>query len=151
MGTLTSRTLAQSTAITLNTLIHIVTTGDTSQSPDGSSYKATLDQLVPLFGSNPDITVTGGTYNPSTGEITFYNNTGGTFNVSGFITGFTDSYVSGGTYSAGTATFTNTTGGTFNVTGFYTGGTDVFISGGTYSAGTATFTNTTGGTFTVSG
>ena len=130
MGTLTSRTLAQSTAITLNTLIHIVTTGDTSQSPDGSSYKATLDQLVPLFGSNPDITVTGGTYNPSTGIVTFFNNTGGTFNVSGFVTGFTDSYVSGVTYTAGTATFTNTTGGTFTVTGFTTGDTSIYTTDG---------------------
>lgn len=122
MAKLTDKSLA--TAVTLNSLIHIVNTGDTTQSPLGSSYKAELSQLVPLFGSNPDVTVTGGTYNPSTGEITFYNNTGGTFNVSGFITGFTDSYVSGGTYSSGTATFTNTTGGTFTVTGFTSGDTN---------------------------
>ena len=122
MAKLTEKSLA--TAVTLNSLIHIVNTGDTAQSAYGSSYKAELSQLVPLFGSNPDVTVTGGTYNPSTGEITFYNNTGGTFNVSGFITGFTDSYVSGGTYAAGTATFTNTTGGTFTVTGFTSGNTN---------------------------
>ena len=120
MALLTSRTLAQSSAITPTTLIHIVTTADTSQSSYGSSYKAELQQLQSIFGSNPDLTVTGGTYNPSTGIVTFYNNTGGTFDVSGFITGFTDSFVSGGTYSAGTATFTNTTGGTFTVTGFTT-------------------------------
>lgn len=134
MAKLTEKTFA--TAVTLNSLIHIVNTGDTSQSAFGSSYKASLDQLVPLFGSNPDVTVTGGTYNPSTGEVTFYNNTGGTFNVSGFVTGFTDSFVSGGTYAAGTATFTNTTGGTFTVSGFtqpFSGGsgnciTDLFVS-----------------------
>lgn len=134
MAKLTEKTLA--TAITVNTLIHIVNTGDTTQSAYGSSYKAELSQLVPLFGSNPDITVTGGTYNTSTGVVTFYNNTGGTFNVSGFITGFTDSFVSGGTYSSGTATFTNTTGGTFTVTGFtnpFTGGssnciTDLYVT-----------------------
>ena len=120
MALLTSRTLAQSSAITPTTLIHIVTTADTSQNSYGSSYKAELQQLQSIFGSNPDLTVTGGTYNPSTGIVTFYNNTGGTFDVSGFITGFTDSFVSGGTYSAGTATFTNTTGGTFTVTGFTT-------------------------------
>ena len=134
MAKLTEKSLA--TAVTLNSLIHIVNTGDTTQSAYGSSYKAELSQLVPLFGSNPDVTVTGGTYNPSTGEVTFYNNTGGTFNVSGFITGFTDSFVSGGTYTAGTATFTNTTGGTFTVTGFtnpFTGGssnciTDLYVT-----------------------
>lgn len=49
MAKLTSRGLAEASAITLNTLIHIVTTGDTSQSPDGSSYKATLEQLTPIF------------------------------------------------------------------------------------------------------
>jgi len=134
MAKLTEKSLA--TAVTLNSLIHIVNTGDTTQSAYGSSYKAELSQLVPLFGSNPDVTVTGGTYNPSTGEVTFYNNTGGTFNVSGFVTGFTDSFVSGGTYTAGTATFTNTTGGTFTVTGFtnpFTGGssnciTDLYVT-----------------------
>jgi hypothetical protein len=46
----------------------------------------------------------------------FRNNTGGTFNVTGFSTGTTDT-VTGGTYTAGTAVFRNNTGGTFNVTG----------------------------------
>jgi len=132
MAKLTEKTFA--TAVTLNSLIHIVNTGDTSQSAFGSSYKASLDQLVPLFGSNTDVTVTGGTYNSSTGEITFYNSTGGTFNVSGFVTGFTDSFVSGGTYSSGTATFTNTTGGTFNVTGFYTGSSEFYVSDGSLTS-----------------
>ena len=43
--------------------------------------------------------VTGGTYNPSTGIATFTNNSGGTFNVNGFLTGMTDTYVTGLTYS----------------------------------------------------
>ena len=47
MATLTTRTLA--TGASLNNLIHIVITGDTSQSPSGSSYKSTLSQLQPLF------------------------------------------------------------------------------------------------------
>jgi hypothetical protein len=132
MAKLTEKTFA--TAVTLNSLIHIVNTGDTSQSAYGSSYKASLSQLVPLFGSNPDVTVTGGTYNPSTGIVTFFNNTGGTFNVSGFVTGFTDSYVSGGTYAAGTATFTNTTGGTFTVPGFYTGSSEFYVSDGSLTS-----------------
>jgi hypothetical protein len=51
MATLTSRTLA--TGVTLNDLIHIVITGDTSQSPDGSSYKATIGQVaLVLSGSS---------------------------------------------------------------------------------------------------
>ena len=48
MATLTSRTLA--TGASLNDLIHIVITGDTSQSASGSSYKASINQLLPLFG-----------------------------------------------------------------------------------------------------
>jgi len=47
MAKLTTRSLAS--GATLDDLIHIVITGDTSQDPDGSSYKATLSQLSPLF------------------------------------------------------------------------------------------------------
>ena len=127
MSKLTSRTLA--TGATLNDLIHIVITGDTSQSAQGSSYKASLSQLVPLFGG-PDVFVTGGTYSNVTGTATFRNTTGGTFNVSGFTTGTTiptEIFVTGGTSNStgGTMTFTNTTGGTFTVTGAttpFTGG-----------------------------
>jgi hypothetical protein len=38
--------------VNLNSLIHIVNTGDTTQSPDGSSYKAPLSTLSPLFGGS---------------------------------------------------------------------------------------------------
>lgn len=72
------------------------------------------------------------------------------------LTGGTDVFVTGGTYSAGTAVFTNNTGGTFSVSGFSTGGgggTDVFVTGGTFDSGAATLelTNNTGGTFSVTG
>lgn len=50
MARLTDKTLAQSTAITRTTLVHIVTTGDTSQNSAGSSYKAELQQLAPTLG-----------------------------------------------------------------------------------------------------
>lgn len=60
MATLTSRDLAQSTAITPTTLVHIVTTADTSQSINGSSYKAELQQLSSIF-SGESITFSGGT------------------------------------------------------------------------------------------
>ena len=60
-----------------------------------------------------DITVTGGTY--STGTAVFTNNTGGTFNVSGFNTS-TDTFVSAFTYNTNTFTITNSTGGTLSTT-----------------------------------
>jgi hypothetical protein len=100
MAKLTTRTLA--TGASLNDLIHIVITGDTSQSIDGSSYKASLSQLVPLFGGSPDIQVTGGTSNSSGGTLTFTNNTGGTFTVSGLTTPFT-----GGSSNCITSFYTN--------------------------------------------
>jgi fibronectin-binding autotransporter adhesin len=129
------------TGLTFNTGNYNLTIGRN----DGVSFTDSLSILA------SDLTVTGGTYDPNTGEATFTNNTGGTFIVTGFLTGFTDTYVTGGTYSNGTATFTNTSGGTFNVNGFYTGATDVFVTGGTFSVGTITFTNNTGGTFNVTG
>jgi hypothetical protein len=57
------------------------------------------------------LVVTGGTY--SNGTTVFTNNTGGTFNVTGFKT--FDLVVTGGT-SNGT-TFTNNTGGTLTLRG----------------------------------
>ena len=128
------------------------------------------DLTVNLGILSTDMTVTGGTYNMNTGVATFTNNTGGTFNVSGFLTGYTDTYITGGTYSNGDILFTNNSGNTFNVTGLYTGYTltsnaistalgytplsaytDTYVTGGTYSNGTTTFSNSTGGTFNVSG
>jgi len=67
MARLTDKTLAQSTAITPTTLIHIVYTGDPSQNAAGSSYKAELQQLYPIFGAS---TFTGGTV---VGQTTFTN------------------------------------------------------------------------------
>jgi len=61
MAKLTSRVLAQSTAITPTTLIHIVTTGDTSQDISGSSYKAELQQLASIFSGSS--TFSGGSGN----------------------------------------------------------------------------------------
>ena len=58
MALLTSRTLA--TGVTGTDLIHIVITGDTSQNPAGSSYKAEIDQ-VKNYLSNYFISSTGNT------------------------------------------------------------------------------------------
>lgn len=81
-----------------------------------------------------DTYVTGGTYNQSNGIATFANNTGGTFNVSGFTLPMTDTYVTGGTYDSNTgiAEFTNSTGGTFTVGGFSTGEDIYWTSGSTW-------------------
>ena len=63
MARLTDKELAQSSAITPTTLIHIVTTADTTQNIAGSSYKAELQQLNSIFGTS---TFTGGTVTGST-------------------------------------------------------------------------------------
>ena len=94
MAFLTDRTLA--TGVTPNDLIHIVVTGDTSQNPAGSSFKATMGQVLDLI--NPT-TITGGTYNPITGDITFTNSSGGTFVVTGLVTGYTNTAVTAFTYN----------------------------------------------------
>ena len=107
------------------------------------------DLSVNLSILSSDVTITGGTYNSSTGTATFTNNTGGTFNVTGFLTGFTDIYVTGGTFDKNieTLTLTRTDGGQVIVSGF----TDVFVTGGTKTGNNVVFTNNTGGTFTVTG
>ena len=118
---LTDRTLAQSSAITPTTLIHIVTTGDTSQNAAGSSYKAELGQLVGLFSGASDTLVTGGTY--SDGTITFTNNSGGTFNVSGLTEPFTGGTVSGATIFTGGLSANTFSASSIFVNGVQTGAT----------------------------
>ena len=65
---LTDRTLAPS--ISLDDILHIVITGDTSQNPAGSSYKATLSQVASLIGGcsteNTLIASNSGYFTPST-------------------------------------------------------------------------------------
>jgi hypothetical protein len=145
---LTDRTLAQASAITPTTLIHIVTTGDTSQNAAGSSYKAELGQLVGLFSGASDTLVTGGTY--SDGTITFTNNSGGTFNVSGLTEPFTGGTVSGATIFTG-----GLSANTFSASSIFVNGVqitgDTFVTGATYSAGTAIFTNNQGNQFNLTG
>ena len=64
----------------------------------------TVTNSAALFSDN-DINVTGGTYNPSTGCVTFATNSGTTFDVCGFVTGITDSYTTGATLSGETIKF----------------------------------------------
>ncbi len=87
----------------------------TISTSNGTNYTSNLGLLM------NDVNVTGGTYNINTGIVTFTNSTGGTFTVSGFSSGMTDTFVTGGTYSNGTATFTRNNNASFNVTGFNTG------------------------------
>lgn len=132
-------------AVTSTDLIHVVVTGDTFDSPQGSSYKVALGSVIadlvpedihvtgftfnqsnydisiqqngiPPFTQNlgilaTDVTVTGGTYNPNTGIVTFYKNSGGTFDVSGFTTGYTDFYVTSGSFNQTTKELTLTKNG----------------------------------------
>jgi hypothetical protein len=96
---------------------------------DTGNYQLELEQsndnnfTVDLSILASDMTITGGTYNSSTGTATFTNNSGGTFDVTGFLTGFTDIYTTGATYdvSTGEATFTRNDGNSYSVSGFYTG------------------------------
>ena len=83
-----------------------------------------------------DLKVTGGTYNSANGVATFTNNSGGTFQVTGFLTGYTDTFVTGGTYSNGTITFQNNSGTTFQVTGITLGNDYLPLSGGTVTGST---------------
>jgi hypothetical protein len=142
MAFLTDRTLA--TGVTINDLIHIVVTGDTSQNPAGSSYKATISQVTNLVNS---VVITGGTYNNTTGEITFVNSSGGTFTISGFVTGFTDTSVTAFTYdNVNTFTIYESNGSTFSATINTLSGLTYFLET-TTGVTTSAFTITSGITY----
>ena len=93
----------------------------TDLSFNNSNYDLTVTRsdswsdTVSLSILSSDMTITGGTYNPGTGVATFTNNSGGTFNVSGFLVGYTDHYVTGYTYD-GSNTFNifDNSGNTFS-------------------------------------
>ena len=209
MAFLTDRSLA--TGVTLDDLIHIVITGDTSQgNPAGSSYKAKVSQVGNAFSSlfvnqsgdtmtgplivptisattyqnlpqdiyvtgmtfnnsnydltifrndgvsfsddlsilASEITVTGGTYNPTTGVVVFINNTGGTFDVSGFTTGYTDVKVTAYTYSSNTFTIYETDGSTHDAT--INTMTGLTINGGLNVTGNTSLQSTTASTLNIS-
>lgn len=116
-----------------------------------------------------DMTITGGTYNSGTGTATFTNNSGGTFDVTGFLVGYTDTKVtgftydnintfniydnSGNTFSASITTLSATTisGGTLYGDGSnLTGIPSAEVTGYTYdNANTFTIFDSTGGTFSA--
>ena len=82
----------------------------TSTLNDGTSLISDLSIL------STDMVVTGGTYDINNGVVTFTNNSGGTFNVSGFTSGMTDSFTVAANISASTESITfdnNLTGSNF--------------------------------------
>lgn len=103
------------TATTFNNGSYILTLFDNK----GNQFSDDLSILA------TDMTVTGGTFDPNTGIATFTNNSGGTFGVSGFLTGQTDTYwISGnsGVFSVQIIndSTTNATGDYAFATGFNT-------------------------------
>ena len=183
---LTDKTSASS--VSLNDIIHIVKTGDTTQNPLGSSYKATVLQFASLIGGGSIFTggtisgpttftngltantistntltvngvtitnignfITGGTYNNTTGVLSLLNTTGGTVNVTGFNTGGGGSTFTGGTVTGATNFTSGISTNTISATTYYNLPIDIRVTGGTYNSGSVTFTNNTGGTFTVTG
>jgi hypothetical protein len=93
-------------------------------------YTGVYWKVYPQFA---DVTpITGGTFNKNTSTLSLTNSGG----VSVSVTGITDVFVTGGTYSNGTAVFRNNTGGTFSVSGFSTAVTSTTFTGGTITGAT---------------
>jgi hypothetical protein len=116
-----------------------------------NTISATTYLNLPSSAGGSDIRVTGGTY--SNGTALFTNNTGGTFNVTGFSTGSTSTNTTftGGTVTGNTVFTNGVTANTVSATTYFNLPTDIRVTGGTYTNGTALFTNNTGGTFNVTG
>jgi len=144
---LTARTTA--TGVTSNnTFIHIVNTNDTSQDPAGSSYKAPLSLLSPIF--------TGATIDSYTDNATLVGNTlqfdnnisGANFysvDISPILTGATDSYTDNATLVGNTLQFDNNILGAnyynVDISSILTGATDSYTDGVTLSGSTLQFDN----------
>ena len=174
MAFLTDRTLA--TGVTLQDLIHIVITGDTSQGNfAGSSYKATVGQVVDVFSNlyvsktgdtmtgtlivptisattyqnlpiDPDTYVTGYTYSNNTFTIKQNNGQADLTSTINSVTGLT---VNGNLTVTGNTSLQSLTATTISATTYQNLPTDIRVTGATYSNNTFTYTNNTGGTFSV--
>ena len=75
----------------------------------GGTFNVT--NAAALFSDN-DINVTGGTYNNNTGCVTFRTNSGSTFDICGFVTGLTDTFVDNASLVGTTYTLSRTDGTT---------------------------------------
>jgi hypothetical protein len=71
-------------------------------SGDTIDYKSAGEKKGPNLAFPPDMTVTGGTYDVNTGIAAFTNNSGGTFNVTGFVSGLSGWVPSTGDALSGT-------------------------------------------------
>ena len=146
MALLTDQILAS--GVTLNDLFHIVITGDTSQNPAGSSYKATVQQFAQAIGS---IGFSGGTVI----YPTYFTNglSANTFFATTYLNLPKLPYLplSGGTVSGST----NFTGGlsanTFSATTYLNLPRLLYLplSGGTVSGGTIFTSGLTANTFSA--
>jgi hypothetical protein len=92
-----------------------INSGGTTTISGTAVFDGTISATT-IVSPSLDITITGGSYNSSSGIISLSNSTGGTVGVSGVF-----QYVTGGTYSAGTITLNTNTGGTTNITGLVGG------------------------------
>jgi len=101
---------------------------------DTSGFTAYTATTQPLINNS----ITGGSFNNNTKTLTLINNSGGTVP----ITGFTDTFLTGGTYTNGNISFTNNLGGGFVVSGISTtsGGS---VSGLSYYVSASTPNNVT--------
>ncbi len=119
--------------LTVNGILSASTISTTGLTVDGT-ISATTISATTYLNLPIDVRVTGGTFNNVTDTITFINNTGGTFSV----TGLTDIFITGGSFNNNTDSiiFTNNTGGTFTVSGL----TDIYITGGSLNESTKILT-----------
>lgn len=101
---------------------------------------------VDLSILSADVTITGGTYDIDSGVVTFTNNSGGTFDVSGFTSGMTDSYTTSANLSGNSITFDSN----INGSNFYNVDLTPVLSGITLSGGNG-ITIGTGNTIDLGG
>jgi len=140
--------LAFATSLTNNDIMPIVN--------GNATKKVTLNTLADFItnGLNVDTVISGGTYDDTTGIITFTNLTGGTFDVTGFFKPSDDVYVTGLTFNVANYDLTISRNDNWSTTeSLSILATDMTVTGGTYNKnnGVVTFTNNSGGTFNVSG
>jgi len=136
------------TSLTNNDVMPIVNGGDTK--------KVALSGLTNFItnGLNVNTVITGGTYNNTTGIITFVNVSGGTFNVTGFFKPSDDIYVTGLTFNVANYNLTVSRNDNWSTTqSLAILATEMKVTGGTYNknTGVVTFIDNSGGTFNVSG